>query len=69
MSEVNLYDVLKNSYSNKKKQMDGLKRNGYNYDSMLSNHNQQVYFNPNDRKLIVMFLEHTIYQIGELIYI
>jgi hypothetical protein len=53
MSEVNLYDVLKNSYSDKKKQMDGLKRNGYNYDSMLSNHNQQVYYNPNDRKLIV----------------
>ncbi len=53
MSEVKLYDVLKNSYSNKKKQMDSLKRNGYNYDSMLSNHNQQVYYNPNDRKLIV----------------
>ncbi len=53
MSEVDLYDVLKNSYSDKKKQMDSLKRNGYNYDSMLSNHNQQVYYNPNDRKLIV----------------
>jgi hypothetical protein len=53
MSEVKLYDVLKNSYSNKKKQMDSLKKNGYNYDSMLSNHNQQVYYNPSDRKLIV----------------
>jgi hypothetical protein len=48
-----LHDVLKNSYADKKKQMEGLKRNGYNYDSMLSNHNQQVYYNPNDKKLLV----------------
>jgi tetratricopeptide (TPR) repeat protein len=53
MSDVDLYDVLKNSYADKKKQMEALKRNGYNYDSMLSNHNQQVYYNPNDKKLIV----------------
>jgi hypothetical protein len=33
--------------------MNSLKKNGYNYDSMLSNHNQQVYFNPNTNKLIV----------------
>ncbi len=27
MSKINLYDVLKNSYSDLKKQMEGLKRN------------------------------------------
>jgi hypothetical protein len=50
---MNLYDVLKNSYADKKKQMEGLKKYGYNYDSMLSNHNQQVYYNPKDQNLVV----------------
>jgi hypothetical protein len=70
MSEVDLYDVLKNSYSDKKKQMDSLKRNGYNYDSMLSNHNQQVYYNPTDRKLIVNVAgTHNLHDVGTDLYL
>jgi hypothetical protein len=51
--KINLYDVLKNSYADKNKQMNSLKKEGYKYDSMLSNHNQQVYYNPNEKKLIL----------------
>lgn len=49
MGDVNLYDVLKAGYTNKK---DQLRNNGYNYDKSLSNHNQQVYFNPTNKKMI-----------------
>ena len=48
---VKLYDALKASYGDK--QANGkLSQAGYKYDSMLSNHNQQVWFNPNDKKLL-----------------
>jgi hypothetical protein len=53
MSNIDLHDVLKNSYADKNIQMKSLKKHGYNYDSMLSNHNQQVYHNPNSNDLIV----------------
>ena len=43
-----LHDVLKNSYAkNKAKTMKG-----YNLDENLSNDNQQVYFNPTNKKLL-----------------
>jgi hypothetical protein len=43
-----LHDVLKNSYAkNKAKSMKG-----YNLDESLSNHNQQVYYNPTNKKLL-----------------
>ena len=44
-----LHDVLKNSYAkNKAKTMKG-----YNLDENLSNHNQQVYYNPNKKSLLL----------------
>jgi len=49
---VKLYDALKSSYGDRKAR-DQLKKAGYNYDSMLSNHNQQVWYNPNDKKMMV----------------
>jgi len=48
---VKLYDALKSSYGDKKSQQQ-LKNAGYNYDSMLSNHNQQVWYNPNTKKML-----------------
>ena len=48
---IKLYDALKSSYGDKQSR-DHLKQAGYNYDSMLSNHNQQVWYNPNDKKLL-----------------
>ncbi len=48
---IKLYDALKSSYGDKKSQQQ-LKNAGYNYDSMLSNHNQQVWYNPNTKKML-----------------
>ena len=46
---LDLHDVLKNSYSNKHRE----NMNGYKLDKELSNHNQQVYYNPEHKKLVV----------------
>lgn len=48
---INLHDALKSSYGDRKAR-DQLKNSGYNYDSMLSNHNQQVWYNPNTKKML-----------------
>ena len=47
-----LHEVLKLSYANKDLQQKGLKNYGYNYDSRFSNDNHQVYYNPNEQKMI-----------------
>ena len=47
--QLDLHDVLKNSYSNKHRE----NMNGYKLDKELSNHNQQVYYNPDHKKLVV----------------
>lgn len=49
---VDFYDVLKSSYGDKKS-IDNVKRQGYNYDSILSNSNVKVFHNPEKNKLIV----------------
>ena len=48
---VNLYDALKSSYGDKKSR-EILSKAGYQYDSMLSNHNEQVWVNPTEQKLL-----------------
>lgn len=48
---VNLYDALKSSYGDKKSK-EKLSNAGYNFDSMLSNQNQQVWYNPKENKLL-----------------
>ena len=50
---LKLYDVLKNSYKNPSQSETSMRQNGYNLDKGLSNHNQQVYYNPNQKKLLV----------------
>ena len=42
---VSLHNVLKNSYKSK----PAGNMNGYELDKSLSNHNQQVYYNPNKK--------------------
>lgn len=49
-NDINLYDVLKNSYKNNG---DAFKNQGYIYDKDLSNHNQQIYYNPNNKKMLM----------------
>jgi len=48
---INLHDALKSSYGDKRSK-EKLRNAGYKYDSMLSNHNQQVWYNPNDKKML-----------------
>lgn len=48
-ASVELHDVLKNSYKPKE---NAFKNQGYQFDKDLSNHNQQVYYNPNNKKLL-----------------
>ena len=68
-SNVTLYDALKSSYGNKQSR-DELRRNGYNYDSMLSNHNQQVWYNPNKQKLLFNVAgTHNLSDVGTDVYL
>jgi hypothetical protein len=48
---INLYTTLKSSYGDKKSRKK-LSDAGYKYASMLSNHNQQVWYHPDKKKLL-----------------
>ena len=48
---MDLHKVLKNSYASRKKQKKAFLKDGYRYDKFLSNDNEQVYYNPNNKKL------------------
>jgi hypothetical protein len=52
-SDLNLHDVLKNSYASPSQQASFGADKGYVFDKDLSNHNQQVYYHPQDKKLVV----------------
>lgn len=49
---VNLAKVIKVGYKSEEKQGKVMKRFGYKIDKDLSNDNQQVYYNPNEKKLL-----------------
>ena len=49
---ISLYDTLNSSYGDKKANAN-LQKKGYIQDKKLSSHNQQVWFNPNDKNLLV----------------
>jgi len=52
-SDLDLHDVLKNSYANASSQASFGSDKGYQFDKELSNDNQQVYYHPEDKKLLV----------------
>jgi hypothetical protein len=52
LAALSLHDALKSSYGDNKSRKK-LASAGYKYDSKLSNRNQQVWFNSNDKKLLV----------------
>lgn len=61
-NNVSFHAVLNNSYNPKS---DAFQSQGYNYDDELSNHNQQVYYNPNKKKLIYSVTgTHNINDVG-----
>ena len=49
---VNLAKVIKVGYKSQKKQKKVMKKYGYKIDKDLSNDNEQVYYNPSDKKLL-----------------
>ncbi len=66
---VNLYDTLKSSYGDKKAKKK-IEKQGYIYDKQLSNHNQQVYYNPNDKKLLYNVAgTHNLSDVGTDLYL
>ena len=68
--QISLYDVLKSSYKNKDDQTRDLLRYGYLKDGRLSNHNEQIYFNPKSKKLLnVVAGTHNIKDWGTDIYL
>lgn len=52
-SDLRFTDVLKNSYANTEQQKGFGKDQGYVFDDELSSGNQQVYYNPNNKKLLL----------------
>lgn len=50
--KIKLYDALSSSYGNKKSS-NNLEKAGYTKDKSLSTGNQQVWYNPTDKKLMV----------------
>ena len=50
--KIKLYDILDTSYKKPEEQKKQLSNYGYKYDSILSNDNEQVYYNPTTNKLI-----------------
>ena len=51
--KLKLSKVLKLSYDNNINHQQKMKKNGYAYDSMLSNKNEHVYYNPKNNKLLI----------------
>jgi len=64
MSKINLYDTLNSSYGIKKADSN-LEKKGYIKDSKLSNHNEQVWYNPRGKDLLVNVAgSHNIFDAG-----
>jgi len=65
---LQLYDVLKAGYNPNKR--ENITKHGYKYDSMLSNSNQQVYYHPEQNKLLLNVSgTHNLSDVGTDIYL
>jgi len=62
--DLDLHDVLKNSYDKKSNQSNFLKDKGYTFDNELSNDNQQVYFNKDGHLLFSVAGTHNVSDAG-----
>lgn len=64
-----LYRVINNSYR-KKPREDALLPEGYSLDRELSSHNQQVYYNPDKKKLVYSVTgTHNLSDVGTDVYL
>ena len=69
MSKINLYDALNSSYQIKKGDSN-LEKKGYIKDNKLSNHNQQVWYNPRGKDLLVNVAgSHNLRDVGTDAYL
>jgi hypothetical protein len=67
---VSVYKALNLSYQDMDKQRKSMKEDGYNYDSMMSNNNEQVYYNPSSNKLLMSIAgTHNISDWGTDLYL
>lgn len=67
---VKLDTVLKSGYKDKKYQKETLGKEGYVYDTQLSSGNQQVYYNPEKKDLLVNVTgTHNFSDIGTDVYL
>lgn len=67
---MDLHSVLKVSYADKEKQKKELSKYGYLYDSMLSNTDNAVFYNPKDKRLLQTVAgTHRIGDIGTDLYL
>jgi len=65
--KVNLYDAIANSYAN---DPNALSKDGFIYDKELSNHNEQVYYNPEKKKMIFTVAgTHNLSDVGTDVYL
>jgi hypothetical protein len=65
-----LYDVLKAGYDPKSKSAQKLQNRGFIKDEELSNHNQQVYYNKNNGKLLYNINgTHNLSDVGTDVYL
>jgi len=68
--ELSFHDVLKNSYAPRKTQINAFKNKGYVFDSDLSNDNEQVYYNPQHKKLLYSIAgTHNLSDVGTDLYL
>ena len=69
MSKINLYDTLNSSYQIKKGDSN-LEKKGYIKDNKLSNHNQQVWYNPRGKDLLMNVAgSHNLRDVGTDAYL
>jgi hypothetical protein len=67
---MDLYTPIKVGYGDKKTQKKALKQSGYYRDKQLSNDNQQVYYNPEKKKLLVNVAgTHNLSDVGTDVYL
>jgi hypothetical protein len=67
---VNLAKVIKVGYKPQKKQKKVMKKYGYKLDKSLSNDNEQVYYNPNQNKLLYNVAgTHNLKDVGTDVYL
>ena len=69
-NKISFHKAVKNSYASRDKQKEAFKNEGFVYDSDLSNHNEQVYYSPSQKKLLYTIAgTHNLSDVGTDLYL